>query len=234
MRTSQDARKGIRLTHQVMPHKVCPHSHATSNTLLSGLPSGLSSALLSCLCASAACGGQTTDQLGIDTNDASDINGTSDTSDTNDANDARDASDADASDPRGPTILSVGGQAVDEDGTLVVPIIVKSETPSRVWVEGLPPGAVFDESAATIVFTPDFTQGGGNWNVTVHALNKFGTAKTSFAILAIDTIHPPQPVVASTKSEPGYDKLMVLQTTDTYLDSPVYAGREFAARVYVP
>ncbi|PKN31589.1 MAG: hypothetical protein CVU63_23135, partial [Deltaproteobacteria bacterium HGW-Deltaproteobacteria-20] len=137
--------------------------------------------------------------------------------------------------PLPPEILALGDQTVAEDATLLVPLTVTSAgSATRVWVEGLPPGARFDETARTITFTPDFIQGGDSWTVTVHASNEAGAATASFEISAQDTITPPLPSIDATVSGSGYTKLAVTQTTDAYLDSAGHAGRTFSARVYVP
>ena len=137
--------------------------------------------------------------------------------------------------PLPPEILTLGDQTVAEDATLLVPLTVTSTgSAARVWVEGLPPGARFDEAARAITFTPDFIQGGDSWTVTVHASNEAGSASTSFEISAQDTITPPLPSIDATVSGSGYTKLAVTQTTDAYLDSAGHAGRTFSARVYVP
>ena len=133
-----------------------------------------------------------------------------------------------------PMITPIEDQFVDEDSTLVLPVKVAPSNETRVWVEGLPPGAVFDERGSTITFTPDFIQGGSAWTVTVHAWNTTGSASTSFEISAQDTISPPVPRIVAAVSGFGYKRLEVEQTTDTYLDSSAHVGRSFQAQIYVP
>jgi hypothetical protein len=124
---------------------------------------------------------------------------------------------------------------VAEDATLTVSISVLSNSyPTRVWLDGLPPGARFDELSRTLTFTPDFTQGGNSWLIGVTAVNAAGEDQASFEIGVADTIHPPWPTIQATVPGSAYTKLDVVQETDGYLDSNGYAGRSFIARVYVP
>ena len=137
--------------------------------------------------------------------------------------------------PIAPEIINPGNQFVDEDSTLSLPILVEPVSePPRVWVEGLPPGARFDEPSRVLTFTPDFIQGGDTWTITITATNEEGTAAESFDLSIQDTIHPPLPTIRGTEPESGYTNLDVAQTTDDYLDSAGHAGRTFDARVYIP
>lgn len=137
--------------------------------------------------------------------------------------------------PTVPEIIPPADQSVEEDSTLTLSINVKPTTdPPRLRVDGLPPGARFDEAARTLTFTPDFIQGGDTFSIQITAVNGEGSDQASFDITVQDTIQPPLPTIKSTTPGSGYTKLDVTQVTDAYLDSPGYAGRSFAARVYVP
>jgi hypothetical protein len=122
-----------------------------------------------------------------------------------------------------------------EDETLRLSIeVISSAKQTRIWLDGLPPGARFDEDSRQLTFTPDFIQGGNSYPVTVHASNEAGSTTASFSITIIDSITPSFPTITATSTESGYSKLTLSQTTDAYLDSPGHAGRKFVARVYVP
>lgn len=137
--------------------------------------------------------------------------------------------------PVAPQVIVAGDTSVDEDTTVTIPVTVKPlDDPPRVWIDGLPPGARFDEPSRTVTFTPDFIQGGNTWTLTVTARNEAGSATASFDLTVNDTISPPLPSISGTEPGSGYTKLDVVQATDDYLDSPGHAGRTFSARVYVP
>ncbi len=104
----------------------------------------------------------------------------------------------------------------------------------RVFVQGLPPGAVFDEANRRLEFTPDFIQGGHSWQVTAIADDGLERVVSTFTIEVSDTIRPPSPEVMSETSGDGLTRLFLHQTTDDFLDSPGYAGREFNAIVTAP
>jgi hypothetical protein len=135
-----------------------------------------------------------------------------------------------------PVITSPGDLGVDEDQTLSVAVHATDPDgdPLRLYLTGLPPGARWDEAAGQLTFTPDFIQGGHAWTVTATADDGKARTAATFTITAHDTIHPPAPTVV--KSEPlgGFTRLTLSQVTDTYLDSPGYAGRSFDAVVIVP
>lgn len=128
-----------------------------------------------------------------------------------------------------------GAQQVDEERALAIDLRTEggAGTP-RVFVEGLPPGAIWDEAAGRLSFTPDFTQGGATWQVTVTADDGRARVTGAFDIAAIDTIRPPAPVIESTTIQAGHTRLRLIQATDAFLDSPGYAGRSFTAVVTVP
>jgi hypothetical protein len=138
--------------------------------------------------------------------------------------------------PGPPVIEAPGTQSVQEDSTLKLKLSVKPESDPtlRVWLQGLPPGSRWNETARELTFTPDFIQGGQQWTVQILARNAAGQATASFRIEAADTIQPPWPSIDTKASATGYESLWLDQGTDDYLDSPGYAGRAFSARVIVP
>lgn len=124
---------------------------------------------------------------------------------------------------------------VDEDTPLSTTITVLPDSPRpRVFAEGLPPGARFDEANRTLTFVPDFIQGGETWTITITARNAAGAVSESFDLTVNDSITPPLPTVTATHDETEYTRLAITQTTDEYLDSPGYAGRALDAQVYIP
>lgn len=144
--------------------------------------------------------------------------------------------DADPDAPPGELRLVLpGAQQVDEERALAV--LVGTEggagTP-RVFVEGLPPGASWDEAAGRLSFTPDFTQGGATWQVAVTADDGRARVTGTFDLTANDTIRPPAPAIESTTIQAGHTRLRLVQVTDAFLDSPGHAGRSFTAVVTVP
>lgn len=104
----------------------------------------------------------------------------------------------------------------------------------RVFVENLPPGAEFDEVTGELRFTPDFIQGGHSWHLRFTADDGHSVVTANADLQALDTIHPPAPVVTRTETGSGFTRLFVSQTTDSYLDSPSRAGRSIEAVVIVP
>lgn len=107
----------------------------------------------------------------------------------------------------------------------------------RFDVDGLPPGARFDDAKAAIVFRPDFTQSGVyRIDVTGHG----GTSAAPFLktvrveLTVRDTVAPPQPTIAKSTVVDGGTRLVVRQVTDAFLDSPGKAGRAIEAAVFVP
>jgi hypothetical protein len=135
-----------------------------------------------------------------------------------------------------PIITSPGDLTVDEEKDLS--IAVKASDPDgdplRLFLTGLPPGALWDEATGQLFFRPDFIQGGHAWTVTATADDGKARIQTTFTITAHDTIHPPAPTIVKTEIMSGFTRLTVAQTTDAYLDSPGYAGRSFQAIIIVP
>lgn len=58
--------------------------------------------------------------------------------------------------------------------------------------------------------------------------------ESTFTITVNDTIHPPAPTIVKSEPLAGFTRLTLSQVTDTFLDSPGYAGRSFQAVVTVP
>jgi hypothetical protein len=144
-----------------------------------------------------------------------------------------------AVDRSAPRILVPAEVAVDEDtevGVTVDVVDVADPEGLRVFVLGLPPGATWDEPTRTIRFTPDFTQGGDRWTVTVLAHDDGARAESTFDLVVRDTIQPPEPEIVNTEvlNGSGYVRYTLSQWTDDYLDSPGYAGRKFTAKIMVP
>jgi hypothetical protein len=135
-----------------------------------------------------------------------------------------------------PIIISPGDLTVDEDQALSVAVQASDPDgdPVRLFLTHLPPGARWDEATGKLTFTPDFIQGGHTWTVTITADDGKARAQTTFTITAHDTIHPPAPTVVKSEPMVGFTRLTVAQVTDTYLDSPGYAGRSFQAVLIVP
>ncbi len=105
---------------------------------------------------------------------------------------------------------------------------------ARLYALNLPPGASWDVATRTLSFTPDFTQGGRDYSIDLQAVGEQGRRSFSLDIAVNDSIAPPAPRVVDTQYGDGFVRLRVEQTTDTFLDSPGYAGRTFSAYVMAP
>ncbi len=103
----------------------------------------------------------------------------------------------------------------------------------RVTVDGLPPGAHFDEPSRTLRYRPDFIQSGGH-RLTVVASDGTDAASLELDLAVRDTITPPAPTIAQTVEHGDRIAHRVQQVTDAFLDSPGYAGRTFDAWIVVP
>lgn len=126
-------------------------------------------------------------------------------------------------------------QTVNEGEQLSVTVQLEGgRATSRVFVEGLPPGARWDEPSRTLTFQPDFIQGGWRREVKFTAVDGSLTAEARMMLAVEDTMHPPEPRIIQREELPGAERLTLEQPTDTWLDSPGYAGRTFAAVVTVP
>lgn len=137
---------------------------------------------------------------------------------------------------RPPVIESPGDLDVDENKPLHV--VLKASDPDgdplRLFVAGLPPGALWDEGSRAISFTPDFIQGGASFAVTVTASDGKEQSVASFGITVHDTIVTPPPTIVKTEAMGGFNRLTLSQKTDAFLDSSGYAGRSFDAIVTAP
>ncbi|WNG33172.1 hypothetical protein F0U61_05755 [Archangium violaceum] len=140
--------------------------------------------------------------------------------------------------PNGPQTLTVRVpplQTVNEEEVLRVTVQVEGAQGNlRVFVDGLPPGAHWDELARTLTFQPDFIQGGWRHEVTFTAKDDQATTQARMTIAVRDTVRPPEPRIVQREELPGSLRLTLEQPTDTWLDSPGYAGRTFPAVVTVP
>lgn len=126
-------------------------------------------------------------------------------------------------------------QSVNEEEELRVTVqVAGARGATRVFVDGLPPGARWDEPTRTLTFRPDFIQGGWRSDVTFTATDSQGTAQARMMLEVRDTVRPPDPRIVQREDLPGSVRLTLEQPTDTWLDSPGYAGRTFPAVVTVP
>ena len=134
------------------------------------------------------------------------------------------------------SVVHPGDRTVAEEALLSLTIKVRGFDVQRVRVAvtGLPPGARFAEAARLLTFRPDFIQGGRSWRVGVRAFDGRRRARAVFTIRVADTIRPPWPRVVSSTRRRDHIRLVLRQTTDSFLDSPGFAGRSFEARVAVP
>ena len=140
--------------------------------------------------------------------------------------------------PTAPQVLTLRVpplETVNEEEVLRVTVQVEgAQGPTRVFVDGLPPGARWDEAARTLTFQPDFIQGGWRHEVTFTAQDSRATAQTRMTIAVRDTVRPPEPRILEREELHGTLRLTLEQPTDAWLDSPGYAGRTFPAVVSVP
>ena len=130
-------------------------------------------------------------------------------------------------------IVDPGPQIVSEEETLDLELRVEGSA-ARVFMTGMPEGARFDPSQRRLRYTPDFTQGGKTWTVLVFATDGQQQTRLSFPLSVRDTIRPPEPQILASETVGAWRRLTVQQRTDTYLDSPGYAGRTFTAIVTTP
>ncbi|MCB9654094.1 MAG: hypothetical protein H6729_08205 [Deltaproteobacteria bacterium] len=146
----------------------------------------------------------------------------------------------DASDPASLTILAPQRVTFNETQPGLLSIQVAANkgrntgTTVRVFALDLPPGAIWDEDARTMRFTPDFTQGGDNYTVRFIADDGHDRVEATSVVEILDTIDPPLPRIESEEDLGGFRRLILRQDTDDFLDSPGFAGRSFRAIVIVP
>ena len=133
------------------------------------------------------------------------------------------------------TVRAPPAQTVNEEDVLRVTVELQGDqATTRVFVDGLPPGARWDEPSRTLSFQPDFLQGGWEREVTFTAVDGGRTAQARMMLTVRDTVRPPEPRLVQREELPGGERLTLEQPTDAWLDSPGYAGRTFAAVVTVP
>ncbi len=126
-------------------------------------------------------------------------------------------------------------QVVNEEELLRVTVQVQgAQGLTRIFADGLPPGARWDEPSRTLTFRPDFIQGGASHTVTFSASDSQATAQARMTLTVNDTLRPPDPRIVQREAQPSGERLTLEQPTDAWLDSPGYAGRTFAAVVTVP
>ncbi len=135
-----------------------------------------------------------------------------------------------------PVLTEPTTQTVAEDSALSLTVVVDDfdDDSLRVFATGLPPGAIWDEAARQLTLQPDFIQGGDDWNVALQVTDGIATVTGGFTVTVQDTISPPAPTISNETTHSDHVRLTLSQTTDTYLDSPGYAGRSFEARAVVP
>lgn len=188
------------------------------------------------LALAAGCGGDELGHTGTTTTSSSGFPGTSSSSSSGGVGGTAGSGGGGPSENHPPVITPPGDRDVDEEQALSVPIQATDADgdPVRLFLTGLPPGARWDEAAGILTFTPDFIQGGRAWTVNITADDGHERAQASFTITAHDTIHPPAPTIVKSEPMGGFTRLTLSQVTDTYLDSPGYAGRSFDAVIIVP
>lgn len=126
-----------------------------------------------------------------------------------------------------------GPQVVAEEQTLDLVLKVEGQG-ARLFLSGLPEGAHFEPGTRRLVFTPDFTQGGKSWSVSVLLTDGKRQSRITFPVSVVDTIRPPEPQIVSSETVGTWRRLTVRQQTDAFLDSPGHAGRTFTAIVTTP
>ena len=102
----------------------------------------------------------------------------------------------------------------------------------RLHALGLPPGASWDMTARSLSFTPDFIQGGRQWQV--HIVRPDRPEAATLTIVVDDTIAPPPPEVVGIERRGDYQILRLHQRTDAFLDDTDHAGRVIEAVATVP
>ncbi|RZO59366.1 MAG: hypothetical protein EVA89_16360 [Sandaracinaceae bacterium] len=137
----------------------------------------------------------------------------------------------------GPAPLLAAMDDLTLDEREAATVVIPARAGARVFVEGAPPGTVFDEPSRTLALFPDFTQS-GTYPITVDVLDERGegaeTASATFTLTVRDTITPPDPVIVGEEALWGATLYSLELTTDDFLDPPGLAGRTFEARVVVP
>lgn len=121
---------------------------------------------------------------------------------------------------------------VDEEQSIIVPINVRPG--ARVFLEGYPPGSIFNEVKRELSLRPDFTQGGRDYVTRVMVIDGNERKESSFVIKVANNIAPPDPVV--TRIEPVWKAKIhhIELTSDDFLDPPKKAGTVYKLGVFVP
>ena len=128
-----------------------------------------------------------------------------------------------------------GPQSFDEEKAYTIDVTARAN--ARIFVSGMPPGMLWDEFTRRFDFRPDFIQGGKSWQITMEAVDGAETDTQTFMVTVNNTIQPPWPALdeeKAIKQLTGAIRYTVTQTTDGFLDSPGYAGREFTANLVIP
>ena len=105
--------------------------------------------------------------------------------------------------------------------------------PVRLFVEGLPPGARFDETSGELRFTPDFTQGGQRWAVTATARDDDAGTRRTFVVSVSDDITVPTPTIANQAAVGSCMRYRIEQAASPYLERAGHPAT-FSAMVMVP
>ena len=85
-------------------------------------------------------------------------------------------------------------------------------------LSGLPPGANWDRAAGVVTFTPDLTQGGQSWDLTVWASDGEHSATATWRWVVEDTLQPPAPEVVDRRPLGTHTLWRVHQPGDPVLD----------------
>jgi len=136
-----------------------------------------------------------------------------------------------------PPVMSLpSGLSLDEEKDFTYTVNVRDDDGDtvRVFVLGLPPGAYWDQAKKQLHFRPTFIQGGKSWTLTFLAFDGRHKVSKQLTLTVKDTIAPPWPTIRSRLKKTSYTSLLMQQKTDSFLDSPGYAGRTFLGRIAVP
>ena len=137
---------------------------------------------------------------------------------------------------RAPRIVAPGPQRLEEEQAYSLALQVDDPDGDalRVFAEGLPPGARWQEKERRLSFRPDFIQGGRSYRVSFTATDGRAEASAQVELVVKDSIAPPWPRVKSREDKGAYWLLTIDQISDAFLDSPGYAGRTVLAHITVP
>lgn len=113
-------------------------------------------------------------------------------------------------------------------------LVTTSPQPPPLYAQDLPPGAQWDPQLDTLTWTPDFTQGGADHSARFVILEGGCETEATVVFRVADDVSPPEPEIVETLRGVGYTLLRVRQTTDNWLDSPIFAGRGIDSIVVIP